>query len=160
MDLYEAKKLLKNAGYIIEDTETLDDEINYLAKQKTKKSRMKLYNALDRVHDSSVENKVLNAQNYNIKHFFNGLEEMFEEYLMNWKRHAYDYDTDKGCQAVEYFFNDLMFVVKYYDEAGYIQVSLEDNGVQEAKKFKLTKVDENIEEVYDWIYSTMEDYEA
>lgn len=160
MDLNEAKQELIEHGYIIEDTETLDDEIDYLSKQNTQKAKMKLYNALDRVHDNSVENKVLDAQNYNIKSFFTGLEEMFDEYLMNWKRHAYDYDTKKGCQPVEYFFNSLMFVVKYFDEAGFIQVSLEDNGVIEAKKFKLTKVDENIEQVYDWIYSTMEDYEA
>ena len=161
MDLNEAKQELIEHGYIIsEDTETLDDELYDLSRQNTKKAKKKMYDTIDRVYDSSVEKKVLNAQNYNIKSFFTGLEEMFTEYLINWKRHAYDYDTKKGCQPVEYFFNDLMFVVKYFDEAGFIQVSLEDNGVIEAKKFKLTKVDENIEEVYNWIYSTMEDYEA
>jgi hypothetical protein len=161
MNLNEAKQELIEHGYIIaEVTETADDELEYLSKQNTQKARKKMYDTIDRVYDSSVEKKVLNAQNYNIKSFFTGLEENFDEYLMNWKRHAYDYDTKKGCQPVEYFFNSLMFVVKYFDEAGFIQVSLEDNGVIEAKKFKLTKVDENIEEVYNWIYSTMEDYEA
>jgi hypothetical protein len=161
MDLNEAKQELIEHGYIIaEDTETADDELEYLSKQNTQKARKKMYDTIDRVYDSSVEKKVLNAQNYNIKSFFTGLEEKFDEYLMNWKRHAYDYDTKKGCQPVEYFFNDLMFVVKYFDEAGFIQVSLEDNGVLKAKKFELTTVDENIEEVYNSIYSTLEDYEA
>ena len=169
MDLYEAKKLLKKNGYIIEDTETLDDEINDMEMAtstgkntfKMKPMQAKKYNKMwDRVRDTSLEKKSLNAVNFNIENFFSGLEEKFDEYLVNWKRHAFDYDTIKACQPVEYFFNDLMFVVKYFDEDGYIQVSLEDNKVLEAKKFKLTRVDENIEEVYDWIYSTLEDYET
>ena len=160
MRLDEAKKILKNNGFILEDTETLDDEVDYLKTQNTKASKNKLDKVMDRAYAGDLEKKVLNAQNYNIKQFFAGLEEMFDEYLMNWKRNAYYYDTKRACQSVEYFFNDLMFVVKYFDEAGYIQVSLEDNKVLKSKKFKLTRVDENTEEVYDWIYSTMEEYEA
>ena len=46
MQLDEAKEILKNAGYIIEDTETNDEEMDELRSKWFKKSRSTVNNPL------------------------------------------------------------------------------------------------------------------
>lgn len=163
MKLYEAKQILNKEGYILEDTETLDDEIDYLKNQNSKASRNKLNKAMERVYAGDLEKKVLNAQNYNIEHFYAGLEEKFDKYWENYTVDHMFYDTEHNFQPTSYWFDDgyLEFQVDYFDEKGVIDVGLIDikKGTRKNKKFKITKTDENIEEVFDWFFHKVENYD-
>lgn len=69
MNLNEAKQELIEHGYIIkEDTETLDDEINdYLSnKNRTIKDVKKADKVFDKIRNSSLEDKIERAQDFNV----------------------------------------------------------------------------------------------
>ena len=69
MNLDEAKQELIEHGYIIkEDTETLDDEINdYLSnKNRTIKDVKKADKVFDKIRNSSLEDKIERAQDFNV----------------------------------------------------------------------------------------------
>ena len=174
MNLNEAKKLLKNNGYIIEDTETLDDKIEDIERQSLKPGTANVYKMnkqqankfsklWDRARDSSIENKVNKAVNFNIKQFFTGLEEKFEQYFENFTIDHMNYDTKQNFQPVSYWFDDdnIEFQVDYWDEKGFIDLGLIDikKGTRKNKKFKITKIDENIEEVFNWFFEKVENYD-
>lgn len=166
MELAEAKQELIEHGYIIsEDTETLDDEINdYLSnKNRTIKDVKKADKVYDKIRNSSLEKKTLNAVNFNIKSFLTGLEEKFDAYFENYTVDHMYYDTKQNFQPTSYWFDDdnLEFQVDYWDEKGYIDLGLIDikKGTRKNKKFKITKIDENIEEVFNWFRAKTENYD-
>ena len=166
MELAEAKQELIEHGYIIsEDTETLDDEINdYLSnKNRTIKDVKKADKVYDKIRNSSLENKTLNAVNFNIKSFLTGLEEKFDAYFKNYTVDHMYYDTKQNFQPNSYWFDDenLEFQVDYWDEKGFIDLGLIDikKGTRKNKKFKITKTDENIEEVFNWFRAKTENYD-
>lgn len=163
MNLKEAKQELIEHGYIIEDTETLDDELEYLATLNTKAGVKKYNKAYDRVYASSLEKKILNAQNYNIKQFFTGLEERLNQYYENFTVDHMYYDTKQNFQPTSYWFDDdnLEFQVDYWDEKGFIDLGLIDikKGTRKNKKFKITKTNENIEEVFNWFRLKVDNYD-
>jgi len=84
MNLNEAKKILKNAGYLIEDTETQDDEYSELHRQyddaikdgpaksdPLKKKKLKLYyqhldleDKIERAQDFNVDNRLENSSEF------------------------------------------------------------------------------------------------
>lgn len=165
MDLNEAKQELIEHGYIIEDTETLDDEINdYLSnKNRTIKDVKKADKVFDKIRNSSLEKKTLNAVNFNIKSFLTGLEERLNQYFENFTVDHMYYDTKQNFQPTSYWFDDdnLEFQVDYWDEKGFIDLGLIDinKGTRKNKKFKITKTDENIEEVFNWFFNKVENYD-
>ena len=172
MKLEEAKKYLNDCGFILEDTETLDDEIEDLERQALKPGTDDVYkmnkiraNKLgklwDRVSDSSVENKANNAVNFNILNFYKGLEERFDQYWDNWtkKERAFWFRN----QPVTYYFDDdnLIFDVQYVDEDGYIRLNLKDQKKKTVKTkiIQLDKIDKNIEEVFTWFWEKVDNYD-
>ena len=174
MKLEEDKKYLNDCGFILEDTETLDDEIEDLERQAlkpgtddvykmNKKQANKFGKLWDRVRDSSVEKKVNNAVNFNILNFYKGLEERFDQYWDNWTKDELDYNFGLACQPVAYYFDEdnLIFDVQYFDEDGYILLNLEDQKkkTDKTKKIKLDKIDKNIEEVFTWFWEKVENYD-
>ena len=83
MNLFEAKQILKNNGYILEDTETNDEEIENLSKKlnntyvslnpKTKAEKRALNKYINDIntHDTlwdkhdDLKNKIVNAKHFN-----------------------------------------------------------------------------------------------
>ena len=176
MRLEEAKKYLNQSGYILEDTEPLDNEIedvrNELHKKFNKKLSKKYGNLMDKVRNKSVENKAINAINFNMRTFFKGLEDKLSIY--DFRKLTVGYDTDKNCQTVEYnfdyeddpdeeifFYYTVEFLVKYYDEAGYIELDINDknHSYNKQTKIEIGKIDDTIEEVFDWFISNTKKYD-
>lgn len=73
MELNEAKEILKNAGYIVEDTETNDEEMDELRSKWFKKSGSTvndpLFKKMTKVYDKrmNLDNKISLAKNYNYR---------------------------------------------------------------------------------------------
>ena len=174
MKLEEAKKYLNDCGFILEDTETLDDEINDLENQvinrkkpdsfiMNKKQAKKFGKLWDKVRDSSLEKKTNKAVNFNMRNFYKGLEEKLSEHWKHFEVEPWDYDTKQNFQAVSYWFNNdrLEFQVDYWDEKGEIQLGLidVDKSTRKDKKIKITNIDKNILEVFTWFWEKVDNYD-
>ncbi len=169
MDLNEAKELLESAGYIVEDTETQDDEYDALTDEMEKdptwwkndiskslrtklNKRTKLYNK-----HANLEDKVNRAANFNIKNFFNGILNGLNKSYKNVQQEAEDYEDDEKYQFVRYYFmynkNAYCLEVMYYDEDGYVKLQIFDEDAigAETDDFSVSTIDKAIDQVLDFV---------
>ena len=169
MDLIEAKDYLNKNGFILEDTETDDDEYDSLTDEMEKdptwwkndiskslrtklNKRSKLYNK-----HANLEDKVRQSYDFNIKSLFQGAEKELEKYYKNVYLEASDYDDKSKSQLVRYYFkynkNSYMLEVMYYDEDGVIEMQFMDENEPgiERDDFSITTIDKAIEHVLDFV---------
>lgn len=169
MNLQEAQQILKNAGYIVEDTETNDDEYDALTAEMEKdptwwkndiskslrtklNKRSKLYN-----RHANLEDKANRAANFNIKNFFNGILNGLKKSYKNVQQEAEDYEDDEKYQFVRYYFmfnkNAYCLEVMYYDEDGVVKLQMFDEAAigAETDDFSVSTIDKAIEQVLDFV---------
>ena len=162
MDLREAKEFLKNKGYLLEDTETNDDEYDSLTDEMEKdptwwkndiskslrtklNKRTKLYNK-----HSNLDNKANAASNFNIKNLFNGILKELNKSYKNVTQEASDYDDKNKSQLVRYYFKCRQSYyeldVMYYDEEGKVVMAIMDENESgiERDDFSITTIDKAI----------------
>lgn len=178
MKLEEAKEFLNNKGYILEDTETNNDEtaaaendwwnatmdvykdktVGGNSKLKNRKNKMlKKYQEL-RYKNLDLEDKKREAYNFNMKNFFNGVLNGLKNSYKKVTQEPGDYDDDEKYQFVRYWFTNNKTVycleVMYYDEDGVVKLQIfeEDSiGAYEKDDFSITTIDEAIEQVLDFV---------
>ena len=164
MRLDEAKEYLNSKGYILEDTETNDDEYNELYRKYDDAVRDKLPNADTLLRKTSklynkhldLEDKIHSASNFNIKNLFYGVEKELQKYYKKVNLEATDYDDENKSQLVRYYFkyNDSFYMleVMYYDEEGVIVIQImdEDEVGIERDDFSITTVDKAIKHIVDF----------
>ena len=170
MDLIEAKDYLNKNGFILEDTETDDDEYDALTDKMEKdptwwkndisnslrnklKKRSKLYNK-----HANLEDKTLHAVNYNMRNFVKGvLKGLIEADYTMVSRDILDYDDKENYQLIRYHFTNnrkgYFLEVKYYDEDGSIKMKLLDDDYIEIENydFSITTIDKAIDVVLDFV---------
>ena len=165
----KAIKLLESAGYIVEDTETNDDEYDALTDEMEKdptwwkndiskslrtklNKRSKLYNK-----HANLEDKANHAANFNIKNFFNGILNGLSKSYKKVQQEAEDYDDDEKYQFVRYYFmhnkNAYCLEVMYYDEDGYVKLQMFDEDAIGANTddWSISTIDRAIEQVLDFV---------
>lgn len=157
MRLDEAKNYLNSKGYILEDTETQDDEHNDLVRN----SGVGYFKSLKKIVDLEkkhldLEDKIHRAYNFNIKNLFYGVEKELQKYYKKVDLEATDYDDKNKRQLVRYYFkynkNSYMLEVMYYDEDGVIVIQImdEDEVGIERDDFSITTVDKAIKHIVDF----------
>ena len=70
MDLNEAKQILKNAGYIVEDTDDWDEADMSIGTPKQRADRVNKHSSF-----RDLDHKYTDAANFNIKNLFYGYEQ-------------------------------------------------------------------------------------
>lgn len=166
----KAKKLLESVGYIVEDTETDDDEYDALTDEmekdptwwkndlskslKTKlNKRTKLYNK-----HANLEDKVNRAANFNIKNLFYGVEKELKKVYKKVEIEASDYDDENKSQLVRYYytFNKKTYnlEVLYRDEDDVINVQLfaDDWYGHERDDFSVSTIDDAIKQIIEFAH--------
>ncbi|MBO7210172.1 MAG: hypothetical protein J6V44_04055 [Methanobrevibacter sp.] len=115
--------------------------------------RSKLYNK-----HANLEDKTLNAVNFNMKNFFNGVLNGLKNSYKKVTQEPGDYDDDEKYQFVRYYFTNNKTVycleVMYYDEDGIVKLQIfeEDSiGAYEKDDFSITTIDEAIKQVLDFV---------
>ena len=169
MDLIEAKEFLNKNGFILEDTETDDDEYDALTDEMEKdptwwkndiskslrtklNKRSKLYNK-----HANLEDKENAAINFNMKNFFNGVLNGLKNSYKKVTLEPCDYDDDEKYQFVRYWFtnNKISYCleVMYYDEDGVVKLQIFDVDSIGAEKddFSITTINKAIEQVLDFV---------
>lgn len=165
----KAIKILESVGYIVEDTETNDDEYDALTDEMEKdptwwkndiskslrtklNKRTKLYNK-----HANLDAKVNHAANFNIKNFFNGILNGLNKSYKKVQQEAEDYDDKEKYQFVRYYFmynkNAYCLEVMYYDEDGVVKLQIfdEDSIGAERDDFSISTIDRAIEQVLDFV---------
>lgn len=165
MQLDEAKNYLNSKGYILEDTETQDDEYNELhrkfddAVRETKPNADSILRKTTKLYHKhlDLEDKIHRASNFNIKNLFYGVEKELQKIYKKVDLEATDYDDEKKSQLVRYYFgsggSSYMLEVMYYDEDGVIVIQIMDEnevGI-ERDDFSITTVDEAIKDIIDFV---------
>lgn len=165
MKLDEAKNYLNSKGYILEDTETNDDDYEQVGNEIDNwkkdwydpKAKRLLNKHLNLSHKHlDLEDKILRASNFNIKNLFYGVEKELQKYYKNVHLEATDYDDKNKSQLVRYYFkynkNSYMLEVMYYDEEGVIVIQImdEDEVGIERDDFSITTVDKAIKHIVDF----------
>lgn len=164
MELKEAKNYLNSKGYILEDTETQDDEYRELhrkfddAVRETKPNADSILRKTTKLYHQhkDLEDKVRQAYDFNIKSLFYGVQKELQKYYKKVDLKATDYDDEKKSQLVRYYFkynkNSYMLEVMYYDEDGVIVIQImdEDEVGIERDDFSITTVDKAIKHIVDF----------
>lgn len=164
MELNEAKQYLNSKGYILEDTETQDDEYSELHRKYDNAVRDTLPNADSILRKTTklyhqhldLDDKVHHAYNFNIKNLFYGVEKELHKYYKKVDMKSTDYDDENNSQLVRYYFkynkNSYMLEVMYYDEDGVIVIQImdEDEVGIERDDFSVTTVDKAIKHIVDF----------
>lgn len=164
MELKEAKNYLNSKGYILEDTETQDDEYRELhrkfddAVRETKPNADSILRKTTKLYHQhkDLEDKVRQAYDFNIKSLFYGVQKELQKYYKKVDLNATDYDDEKKSQLVRYYFkynkNSYMLEVMYYDEDGVIVIQImdEDEVGIERDDFSITTVDKAIKHIVDF----------
>lgn len=169
MKLEEAKNLLNNKGYILEDTDDWDEaDMPVSFTKKNREETVKRHNgrnwyssagvdARANKHDD-LEDKKREAYNFNMKNFFNGVLNGLKNSYKKVTQEPGDYDDDEKYQFVRYWFTNNKTVycleVMYYDEDGVVKLQIFDEdsiGVYEKDDFSITTIDEAIEQVLDFV---------
>ena len=158
MKLDEAKQILKKNGYILEDTETQDDEYRELhrkfddAVRDTKPNADSILRKTTKLYHQhqDLEDKVRQAYDFNIKNLFYGVEKELQKYYKKVEIEASDYDDKNKSQLVRYYFkynkSSYELDVMYYDEEGKVVMAImdEDEPGIEKDDFSITTVDKAI----------------
>lgn len=168
MRLEEAKKYLNDCGFILEDTETNDEEYDKLDNDWDRKWGNVSDKALDNLNKKiqnvrhkhlDLEDKVLKAQNYNIENLFYGLKKELKKTYKNVFLYEHDYDDIEKCQSGDYEFilqrkykHNFILTVNYYDEDGVINVKLTNDEDDEiTDDFSVSTIDKAINQIIDFV---------
>lgn len=161
----KAIKLLESVGYIVEDTETQDDEYDELHRKYDNAVRDTLPNADTLLRKKTklyhkhldLDDKINYASNFNIKNFFNGILKGLNKSYKKVTQEASDYDDDEKYQFVRYYFkynkNSYCLEVMYYDEDGVVKLQMFDEDAigAETDNFNVSTIDRAIEQVLDFV---------
>lgn len=176
----ESKKILENAGYIVEDTETDDEEYDELTDKIDKVLKGRKYSELSDKEKIKVSNidrkryklqykrpraelKVPDAYLYNIKSLVSGVEEELKKKYNKVKIGSSDYDTEDECQIVEYYFTykgpgsktnkSYMLNVKYYNKDDVVKQQLwgDDWSYVVHDDFSVSTIDNAIEQIIKFV---------
>ena len=153
MDLNEAKKILKNAGYILEDTDDWDKADMLIGTPKKRADRVNKHLFL-----SDLDHKTTDAENFNIKNLFYGLEKELKKVYKKVEMEASDYNDEDKSQLVGYYytFNKKEYDLKviYYDEDDVIEVQLfaDDWYGYEKDDFSVTTIDDAIKQIMKFVH--------
>ena len=153
MDLNEAKKILKNAGYLVEDTDDWDEADMPIGTPKQRADRVNKHSSF---HD--LDHKTTVAANFNIKNLFYGLEKELKKVYKKVEMEASDYDDEDKSQLVGYYytFNKKEYDLKviYYDEDDVINVQLfaDDWYGYEKDDFSVTTIDDAIKQIMKFVH--------
>lgn len=168
MKLEEAKKYLNNCGFILEDTETNDEEYEVLDKEWDRKWGNVSDKALDNLNKKiqnvrhkhlDLEDKINKASNFNIKTLFKGIEKELKKTYKNVFFYGQDYDVKENCQSGEYDFtlqrkykHNFTLTVNYYDEDNVINVKLTNDEDDEiTDDFSVSTIDKAISQIIDFV---------
>ena len=161
MDLHEAQEFLYSKGYILEDTETQDDEYRELHRQyddavrDTKPNADSILRKTTKLYHQhkDLEDKVHQAYDFNIKSLFYGVQKELQKYYKKVDIEASDYDDKNNSQLVRYYFkynkSSYELDVMYYDEDGVVVMAImdEDKPGIERDDFSITTVDKAIKHI-------------
>ena len=89
MNLNEAKQILRNAGYIVEDTDDWDEADMPIGTSKSRADRVNKHSYL-----RDLDHKYTDAANFNIKNLFDGVEKELKKVYKKVEMEASDYDED------------------------------------------------------------------
>lgn len=165
MKLNEAIDILHKSGFLLEDTETQDDEYSKLHREydnaikygpaksdKLKNRKLKLY-----YKHLDLEDKTKQAIDFNMRNLIKGiLKGLIDEDYTMVGRDILDYNDKENYQLVKYGFTDnrkkYYLEVKYYDD-GSIKLQLTDENDIEIEKydFSITTIEKAIEVVIDFV---------
>lgn len=157
MNLNEAKQILRNAGYIVEDTDDWDEADMPIGTPKSRADRVNKHSFL---HD--LDHKYTDAANFNIKNLFDGIEKKLKKIYKKVEIEASDYDDKNKSQLVRYYytFNKKLYnlEVLYRDEDDVINVQLfsDDWYGYEKDDFSVTTIDDAIKQIMKFVhYNTL-----
>ena len=151
MELNEAKQILRNAGYIVEDTDDWDEADMPIGTPKQRADRVKKHE-----YFRDLDHKYTDAANFNIKNLFYGVEKELKKVYKKVEIEASDYDDVESNQFVRYYFkynkSSYMLEVMYYDEKGVIVMQIIDEDAIGANTdtFDITTIDDAIEQIVEF----------
>ena len=168
MKLEEAKKYLNNCGFILEDTDTNDDELETLYNEWDRKWGNVSDKALDNLNKKiqsvrhkhmNLEDKVNKASMFNMETLFKGIEKELEKTYKHVFLYEQDYDDIDKCQTGEYEFilqrkykHNFILTVNYYDEDNVINVKLTNDEDDEiSDDFSVSTIDKAINQIIDFV---------
>ena len=157
MQLDEAKQILRNAGYIVEDTDDWDEADMPIGTPKSRADRVNKHSFL-----RDLDHKYTDAANFNIKNLFDGVEKNLMKVYKKVEMEAFNYDDEGKCQIVSYYYTfkkkQYHLKVRYYDEDDVIKVQLfsDDWYGYERDDFSVTTIDDAIKQIMKFIhYNTL-----
>lgn len=148
MNLYEAKQILKNAGYIVEDTDDWDEADMPIGTSKSRADRVNKHS-----YFRDLDHKTTDALVFNIRNLFYGLKKELMKVYKKVEMEASNYDDEGKCQIVSYYYTfkkkEYDLKVIYYDEDDVINVQLfADNWYgYEKDNFSVTTIDDVIKKI-------------
>ena len=151
MELHEAKQILRNAGYIVEDTDDWDEADMPIGTPKQRADRVKKHE-----YFRDLDHKYTDAANFNIKNLFYGVEKELKKVYKKVEIEASDYDDVERNQFVRYYFkynkSSYLLEVMYYDEKGVIVMQIIDEDAIGANTdtFDITTIDDAIEQIVEF----------
>lgn len=148
MNLREAKKILKKAGYIVEDTDDWDEADMPIGTPKQRADRVNKHSFL-----RDLDHKTTDALVFNIRNLFYGLKKELMKVYKKVEMEASNYDDEGKCQIVSYYYTfkkkEYDLKVIYYDEDDVIKVQLfaDDWYGYERDDFSVTTIDDVIKKI-------------
>lgn len=148
MNLNEAKQILRNAGYIVEDTDDWDEADMPIGTSKSRADRVNKHSFL-----RDLDHKTTDALVFNIRNLFYGLEKELMKVYKKVGMEASNYDYEGKCQIVSYYYTfkkkEYDLKVIYYDEDDVIKVQLfaDDWYGYEKDNFSVTTIDDVIKKI-------------
>lgn len=157
MRLDEAKQILRNAGYILEDTDDWDEADMLIGTPKQRADRVNKHSSF-----RDLDHKYTDAANFNIKNLFDGVEKELKKVYKKVEIDASNYDDEGKCQIVSYYYTfkkkQYHLKVRYYDEDDVIKVQLfaDDWYGHERDDFRVTTIDDAIKQIIEFAnYNTL-----
>lgn len=153
MNLNEAKQILKNAGYIVEDTDDWDEADMPIGTPKQRADRVNKHSSF-----RDLDHKYTDAANFNIKNLFDGVEKELKKVYKKVEMEASDYDDEDKSQIVSYYYTfkkkEYDLKVIYYDEDDVIKVQLfaDDWYGYERDDFSVTTIDDAIKQIMKFVH--------
>lgn len=153
----KAIKLLESVGYIVEDTDDWNEADMPIGTPKQRADRVNKHSSF-----RDLDHKTTDAENFNIKNLFYGLEKELKKVYKKVEMEASDYDDEDKSQLVGYYytFNKKEYDLKviYYDEDDVINVQLfaDDWYGYEKDDFSVTTIDDAIKQIMKFVqYNTI-----
>lgn len=149
----KAIKLLESVGYIVEDTDDWNEADMPIGTPKQRADRVNKHSSF-----RDLDHKTTDAENFNIKNLFYGLEKELKKVYKKVEMEASDYDDEDKSQLVGYYytFNKKEYDLKviYYDEDDVINVQLfaDDWYGYEKDDFSVTTIDDAIKQIMKFVH--------